>query len=780
MKNFEYKRLSKAEQLAKSIAIVLFLTLVILTVLPSFCIGQIAFEVALDEHGTPLPAAGGYYNLTGGDRGTLNDMDVDYSWDGNAYIAEVVNSSDTWGGMWYSPIRVIRDDVPLDFGAIFGPYVRSEYQGQIIGIEILVSHANSPSNNTNLALKLELKNEHGASVYAESWTDLIPGTYPRTYTASFDPSGIGSVKEILWLIEHAETGDAVAIDRIRLHASVPEMPTEEQTFLWSYSWLMANYDPDSGLVQDRSNFGAGDMENVTATAKAAKLTYYAYQKGYVSYDHANAIITKIADTLIKVVPRGPSGVNTLWPHFTQNGGAELLGNAEWASGDTAYAALDIIIALQMLGDPQDQLGALIQFVRNIDWEAMLLENGGISHGYDYEGTLIPYSWKSFGMETIGIAWAYASATGNVAVMDAPPSDNGSGFIDNAHYPIVLSGRDYWCNDWDDYRNAMADIQIGWYCSSEHTNEFLCKANLFGLSAAEPPEGDAYAAYGVGGKIPDPEDGNGEVIVLHFSGMIADIRPEESKRVWEVLRDRNPDLLPESLHDKVIISPLNNMESMRVAKTTGESTINHLKGSWNLALQAEGWAYGDPDIRNALLSAIQGNAFLNAGYLLLQRPAGPEIIIKQETTDVPENSSYKFGDVEVGSSVTATFTIENAGSSNLILDGNPLIQINGTHAEDFDVLQQPALSTIGPCASEIFVTQFTPGASGIRTGTVSILSNDTDENSYTFTLIGNGLSSPSDPTPTPTAAIPEPTTFFLFTSGLIGMLALVWRKLKKKQ
>lgn len=54
--------------------------------------------------------------------------------------------------------------------------------------------------------------------------------------------------------------------------------------------------------------------------------------------------------------------------------------------------------------------------------------------------------------------------------------------------------------------------------------------------------------------------------------------------------------------------------MRVDKTTGEATINHLKGSWNMALQAEGWAYGDPDIRNALMAAVQENAFLNSGYM----------------------------------------------------------------------------------------------------------------------------------------------------------------------
>jgi hypothetical protein len=63
-----------------------------------------------------------------------------------------------------------------------------------------------------------------------------------------------------------------------------------------------------------------------------------------------------------------------------------------------------------------------------------------------------------------------------------------------------------------------------------------------------------------------------------------------------------------------------MESMRVNKTTGKCTINHLKGSWNLALQAEGWAQADAAIRADLAAAITNNAFLKSGYdILKQKP-----------------------------------------------------------------------------------------------------------------------------------------------------------------
>jgi hypothetical protein len=417
-------------------------------------------------------------------------------------------------------------------------------------------------------------------------------------------------------MDKALIGDAVTVDRVGMKARVPDeasIPTENQAFLWSYSWLMTNYDPESGMVQDRSRFPNGTFENVTATGKAAKIVYYAYKKGVSTYENAVAVITKIADTLTRKVTRGPDEKG-LWPHFTSNGGSEIKPNTEWASGDTAFAALDIITALQIIGDPQGQIPALENFLKAIDWNALLVEDGTISHGFKYDKTRISDSWKGFGMETMGVNWAYASATGNFTPMLNPPSDNGSGFIDQAGFPLAFSGFDRWGNDWDAYRKMMADTQIGWYTSEK--NFYLHDAGLFGLSAAEDPEGNGYIVYGVGGRVSTAEDGNGEVIVLHYAGMISDIRLNQAKHVWEALRDQTPSFFQNQ--DKIVISPLNNMESMRVNKNNGSSTINYLKGSWNLALQAEGWALSDPIIRNDLVAAIHKNAFLRNGYRILSR------------------------------------------------------------------------------------------------------------------------------------------------------------------
>ena len=586
------------------------------------------YPIIVDEHDTPLPSISGgwYYDATGGDRGKLNEEDVSYTWDSNsAYTATVSHVSGlwTWGGMWYSLIRVDNDNVPLDFQNIFGPYIKSEYQGRIIGLEIAINNVTSPTNNSALCLRVELKDESGNVVYSQMLGNLIGWTYPKTFYVALNPPAIRNVKDMLWVIDNAKLGDSITIDKVKLIARVPslsDVPSQEQAFLWTYSWLISNYDAAAGIVQDRSNFKNSDMENISATAKAAKITYYAYKKGYVAYNDALTIITKIADTLINRVPRGPSAINTLWPHFTKNGGTDRCSGTEWSSGDTIYAAMDAITALQMIGDPQNQIPALQNFLTQINWTDLVSPESYICHGYSYDGTKLDGYWTGFGMETIGVDWAYASATGNLAQMETPPNGSGSGFIDNTQYPMVFSGTDRWGNDWDVYRENMANTQIGYY---NGLNNYLYGAGLFGLSAAEVPDisldpSVKYLGYGTGGG-GTPVDGGGEVAVLHYSGMIADKKPAEAVAMWETLRDSNADFL----QNKVIISPLNNMESMKVDKETGALlAVNRLKGSWNLALQAEGWAQADSAARTDLNAAIQNNAFLKRGYDLVKTPPPP--------------------------------------------------------------------------------------------------------------------------------------------------------------
>jgi len=91
----------------------------------------------------------------------------------------------------------------------------------------------------------------------------------------------------------------------------------------------------------------------------------------------------------------------------------------------------------------------------------------------------------------------------------------------------------------------------------------------------------------------------------------------------------------------------------------------------------------------------------------------------------------------GSTIVRTFTIQNAGGGDLTLSGSPLVDITGTHAGDFSVTSLPA-SPVAASGSTTFELTFTPSAAGIRSATVSIASDDADENPYTFSVLGEGV------------------------------------------
>jgi hypothetical protein len=94
------------------------------------------------------------------------------------------------------------------------------------------------------------------------------------------------------------------------------------------------------------------------------------------------------------------------------------------------------------------------------------------------------------------------------------------------------------------------------------------------------------------------------------------------------------------------------------------------------------------------------------------------------------------------SVTNTFAITNSGTGTLTLSGAP-VTVLGAHSADFTVTQ-PVSSSITAGQSVTFKIASDPSALGVRTGLVSIASNDTDENPYTFSIRAEGTAAPKPP------------------------------------
>lgn len=124
---------------------------------------------------------------------------------------------------------------------------------------------------------------------------------------------------------------------------------------------------------------------------------------------------------------------------------------------------------------------------------------------------------------------------------------------------------------------------------------------------------------------------------------------------------------------------------------------------------------------------------------------PEINLKGNNLAIPNGDvtpsladHTDFGSVLFpNGTLERTFTIENLGTADLMLNGAPLVSLSGTHAADFSVTVDPS-SPVAPGGSTTFSLTFDPSAAGLRSATVSIANNDNNENPYTFAIQGSGI------------------------------------------
>lgn len=87
----------------------------------------------------------------------------------------------------------------------------------------------------------------------------------------------------------------------------------------------------------------------------------------------------------------------------------------------------------------------------------------------------------------------------------------------------------------------------------------------------------------------------------------------------------------------------------------------------------------------------------------------------------------------GGLITRTFTISNSGEADLSLLST--VQISGTAASDFTVLQQPSSLVTADGGSTTFTIRFDPSALGLRTAQVTLEHDGSDESPFTFAIQG---------------------------------------------
>jgi hypothetical protein len=118
--------------------------------------------------------------------------------------------------------------------------------------------------------------------------------------------------------------------------------------------------------------------------------------------------------------------------------------------------------------------------------------------------------------------------------------------------------------------------------------------------------------------------------------------------------------------------------------------------------------------------------ISAPEIDVQQPAGSSL--------VSSTSKISFGTAKTSSNgIVRTFTIRNTGTVKLT---GISFSKSGTHQGDFTITQSN-LSEVAPGASATFTVNFKPTATGARTASIRIASNDRDENPFIINLAGQG-------------------------------------------
>jgi len=546
------------------------------------------------------------FNRLDGDRGAISDTLMDW---GNGQVTMSMAPNSTWSGFWMSLNHPIRESVALDFSSILPAPIRSNYQASITGLQVQIAEA-TPGG----ILKIELKNGDRSQ-----WVKQI-SLNGGGQTIHVNLPVLGYINHLVFVLDQGKAGDFVVIDRVTFTGKSKIKDTATAAFVWSYGMLINNWNPTTGLMRDKARDASGEFDAIQATGSFAAATAVAYQLGIIPRADAIQIVNRISNTLLNEIPRF-HGLLPHWVRTLPNGEYAIIKNTEWSSVDTTIAALGLLEAQSGL---KLNTSSTEQLLTGVDWGSLVTENG-ISHGYTYEGNLIPYAWDVFGGESWLVELAYASVTGNVAPLAYPsaPTANGSGFIDELAWLYVPPpiGKDVWGTDWALYRKSAAQSQISYYPFILPDSCFS-KLGLFGLSAGEVPapwlvtKNNIYQAYGVGGAFGGANDGLGfgtPVITPHYSAMIASLRPNQSLKMWKWLIKKG------------YFTPLNDVESLMFTNesdcTPSNVQWNQLKGSWNLSLQTLGWGryLAEQDGKQFILwKAVMKNSFLSDGYSVLTK------------------------------------------------------------------------------------------------------------------------------------------------------------------
>src|SRR5690606_8000772 len=113
--------------------------------------------------------------------------------------------------------------------------------------------------------------------------------------------------------------------------------------------------------------------------------------------------------------------------------------------------------------------------------------------------------------------------------------------------------------------------------------------------------------------------------------------------------------------------------------------------------------------------------------------GPDIQIQDTQANNFACGEYtlNFGTTAISTDTDVVFSVKNLGTANLAISSVTL-----TNTTDFSIVSPLGTATVAPSGTAFVVVRFNSASAGIKTGTLTINSNDSDEAACEVSLSGN--------------------------------------------
>ena len=193
-------------------------------------------------------------------------------------------------------------------------------------------------------------------------------------------------------------------------------------------------------------------------------------------------------------------------------------------------------------------------------------------------------------------------------------------------------------------------------------------------------------------------------------------------------------------------------TLMVDSTGNTDVVGSLMGSSGAALLTDDNGAGTPNFRltynvtaattlyvrvGGKTTATTGAYGLSTSFSASPVPVG-DIAMRLGTSTIAMDGSVAYGTRTVNSAaLSKTFTIANTGKGALAVNS-----VSVTSGSGFTVTTQPAAS-VAAAKTTRFIVAFSPVSAGATTATLTVRSNDPDENPYTITLTGSGQAASDD-------------------------------------